>query len=73
MNHSAQPRQTARIPDPASDDSMIDTASERGRERARPDFRRWSVEELRVLACQLQVPGAAIKSRQELLEFFEAV
>ena len=40
--------------------------------RARPDYRSWSVEELRALARQLQVPGAAGKSRMDLLRLFGA-
>jgi hypothetical protein len=40
--------------------------------REPPDYRSWSVEELRALACQLQLPGAAAKSRSELLRLFDA-
>lgn len=42
-----------------------------GRRRS-PDYRTWSVEELRALARQLQLPGAGDKSRSELLRLFEA-
>lgn len=35
--------------------------------RAQPDYTRWSIEELRALAVQLQVPNAREKTRRELL------
>jgi hypothetical protein len=38
---------------------------------AAPDYKGWSVEELRAFAAQMQVPDAARKSRGELLAIFE--
>lgn len=38
--------------------------------RAAPDYSLWSLEELRAFAVQMQLPGAAGKSRRELLEIF---
>ncbi len=38
----------------------------------RPDYRSWSIEELRALAHQLQLPGAAGKTRSELLRLFDS-
>ncbi|HEY8555244.1 MAG TPA: hypothetical protein VIL43_11985 [Burkholderiales bacterium] len=37
---------------------------------APPDYSLWSLEELRAFAIRMQLPGAASKSRQELLEIF---
>ena len=34
------------------------------------DYSQWSVEELRELAMQLRLPGAASKNRRELIEIF---
>lgn len=42
------------------------------RVRQPPDYRTWSVEELRALAHQLQLPGATAKTRSELLQLFDA-
>lgn len=39
--------------------------------RPTPDYRRWSIEELRALARQLQVPDASTKSRSELIRLFD--
>jgi hypothetical protein len=36
----------------------------------RPDYARWSVEELRQFAQQLRVRDARSKNRQELVELF---
>ena len=36
------------------------------------DYSRWTIEELRALAMQLQIRDAASKSRPELVEFFAA-
>jgi hypothetical protein len=38
--------------------------------RPRPDYRSWSIEELKSLAAQLRVSGARAKSRRELIDFF---
>lgn len=35
-----------------------------------PDYSRWSIEELRAFATQLQLPKAATMSRSELLDVF---
>ncbi len=37
----------------------------------RPDYRSWSIEELRALAHQLQLPEASRKTRSELLRIFD--
>jgi hypothetical protein len=37
----------------------------------RPDYSRWTVEELRRFAHQLRVRGADTKSRRELVELFD--
>jgi hypothetical protein len=75
MKQSAQPRETAHVRYPVNDDSVAceGSAPKTELEPSRPeiDFRHWSVEELRALACQLQIPGASSKNRQELIEFFE--
>jgi hypothetical protein len=52
-----------------------DAATHRGALRTtdghdRRDYRRWSVEELRAFASQLQLPNASAKSRSELLDIF---
>lgn len=36
--------------------------------RRMPDYERWSIEELRAFARQLQVPGSMYKNRGELIE-----
>ena len=36
----------------------------------RIDYSRWSVEELRAFALQMQLPDAATRTRRELLEIF---
>jgi hypothetical protein len=36
----------------------------------RPDYAKWSIEELRTLARQLQIADARRKSRRELLDLF---
>lgn len=36
-----------------------------------PDYARWSIEELRAFAAQLQLPDATRKSRSELLGIFD--
>jgi hypothetical protein len=36
-----------------------------------PDYTRWSVEELRAFARQLQLPDAMRKNRGELIEIFD--
>lgn len=38
---------------------------------ALPDYKGWSVEELRVFAAQMQVPEATRMSRSELLALFD--
>jgi hypothetical protein len=38
--------------------------------RPQPDYEYWSVEELRALGAQLQLPNARAKTRDELLEMF---
>jgi hypothetical protein len=38
---------------------------------ARPDYSRWTYEELRRFAVQLRVRDASIKSRRELVELFD--
>jgi hypothetical protein len=40
--------------------------------RPAPDYREWSIEELRALAMQLQVTDASVKSRNELIRLFDA-
>jgi hypothetical protein len=40
--------------------------------RGSRDYRDWSIEELRALASQLQLPDAACKTRSELLRLFDA-
>ena len=37
----------------------------------RPDYSRWTYEELRRFALQLRVPDAGVKSRRELVELFD--
>lgn len=37
----------------------------------RPDYSRWTYEELRQFALQLRVQDARAKSRRELMEFFD--
>jgi len=37
----------------------------------RPDYSRWTYEELRQFALQLRVRDAGAKSRRELMELFE--
>jgi hypothetical protein len=37
----------------------------------RPDYSRWTVEELRRFARQLRVRDAGTKSRRELIELFD--
>lgn len=84
MKECAQPRQPADVTGSIVGD--IAGEAERptqgspdrrhGPQRASPgpgvDLHQWSVEELRALACQLQLPGAAMKSRRELLQLFGA-
>jgi hypothetical protein len=59
---------------PESRRAAYPSAGTNGARRARqaPDYRTWSVEELRALAHQLQLPGAAAKTRSELLRLFDA-
>ena len=38
---------------------------------ARPDYSRWTYEELRQFALQLRVRDARVKSRRELVELFD--
>ena len=40
--------------------------------RPQPAYEYWSVEELRALGAQLQLPNARVKTRDELLEMFDA-
>jgi hypothetical protein len=40
--------------------------------RGSRDYRDWSIEELRALASQLQLPDAGCKTRSELLRLFDA-
>jgi hypothetical protein len=80
MKQSAQARESAHVTNSVNDGAVAGVPSSRrqepppGQERIRraPDFHRWSVEELRALAFQLQIPGARSKSRQELIEFFKS-
>jgi hypothetical protein len=37
----------------------------------RPDYSRWTYEELRRFAVQLRVRDAGVKSRRELVELFD--
>ena len=39
--------------------------------RPQPDYACWTLEELRALGAQLQVPNARVKTRGELLEVFD--
>jgi hypothetical protein len=39
--------------------------------RARPDYSRWTIEELRQLALRLRIRDAGVKSRRELVELFD--
>ena len=41
------------------------------RSAARPDYSRWTYEELRRFALQLRVRDAGAKSRRELVELFD--
>ncbi|HET8698108.1 MAG TPA: hypothetical protein VFO94_11505 [Gammaproteobacteria bacterium] len=42
-----------------------------GKPSGRPDYSRWTYEELRRFAVQLRVRDAGIKSRRELVELFD--
>jgi hypothetical protein len=62
----------ARPPRGPSAEGLADAPHGAEPARSPPQFHRWSIEELRALARQLQIPEAHWKSRQELLEIFEA-
>lgn len=63
IRRSADPRPVAARP-------VAATRHRSGNDR-QPNYAGWSIEELRALAAQLQLPDAQRKSRSELLGIFD--
>ncbi len=61
--------------DSKSTDTQYSTADGTSRAMARPvqlsSYAAWTIEELRELATQLQLPDAMLKTRRELLEILD--
>jgi hypothetical protein len=69
MGRMAQAR-AARQADPGAPSRGLQKDTTQRGTRLGVDYGRWTVEELRAFAAQLQLPNANTKSRSELLELF---